>query len=589
MYDKNRRKGALAIDIGSCGIKVIEVQRIENNKLSVVQCINQEYSYTTQKSSLTERVFDTLSFIFQEYNFQTRECYLCVSLDEVYVRFVRLPPVKLDNDHILKIIKYEALQYIPYDINNVILDYQLIEKEQNRLDVMFVVARNDFIQKLVDILKNFNCKVDCIDVSSCAIYNVLKANAIGKEECIMYISLGGNETSCVFVSGKSFFSRTVNLSGNDLTKAISVRAGVSFRKAESLKKRYCSLSDGTGDKEIDAVIRKEIKDFVDKVVVEARRSINQYRAERGGDKCQRIYLGGGSSVLPYLVDSLSNKLRVPVDYLNAFQCFNIDKRIDRNQLAQTAHLMSEVLGVVLRGFYDCAVEIHLRSKKLIAERRMRSKIGYFIMLYIVLLIYPIVSYLSADFAIEYYSHKIRNNEQKINKKNVIYNKIFSSERQRGAIEKNLQNITSLIKHRTDWIKIFKIIEKNRPLGVLFSSIVPIKDSGSIAVPAKVNKGISGVDMNFAEQIKWQRENKKQEKHTIDRFLIKGYAIYNVPISDVKQSLPEQFLQRLKAYDLEFIMFEEKLSYVKNEVILDEAQNITYFELSITLFKGVINK
>ena len=235
---KNRR--VLSIDIGSSSVKLIEIEN-KDDKLVVEKYISQQYSVSNRKLSLEEKVFNALSIVFASYSFKARECVISIPMDEAYIRFVKLPPINLNNDKIRKIVEYEALQYIPYDVNNVVLDYQLIGNPSVRLDVMFVVTRDDFVQNLVETFSGFGYKLDYIDISTCASYNIAKANFVGKTDCAIYISIGARETSCVFISSDSFFVRKSNWGGDDLTKVIALKCHISFAKAEVLKRNFVAL------------------------------------------------------------------------------------------------------------------------------------------------------------------------------------------------------------------------------------------------------------------------------------------------------------------------------------------------------------
>ena len=208
---------------------------------------------------------------------------------------------------------------------------------------------------------------------------------------------------------------------------------------------------------------------------------------------------------------------------------------------------------------------------------------YFLMLYFVILIYPIVGYFDGESTINYYTSQIEKSKNSIKKDKRYYTKIESNNKQLVKINKDLEELSSLRKKRTDWLSLLKHIEENIPFGILLTTI---KIAGKEDVLSKNNESL--VDSVFKDNIKWQQDNKKPLKaNEVDKILIKGYSIYDVSIDSVEESLPERFLKKLKEFDLEFIMLAPSFSGVKNEIILDEAQNITSFQMIITLFNPLL--
>ena len=288
--------------------------------------------------------------------------------------------------------------------------------------------------------------------------------------------------------------------------------------------------------------------------------------------------------MPNIIEKIEEKIRIPVEYLNAFQCFDLDDSINRDDLAKEAHFLSEVLGNALRYFYNCPITISLRSKKLLLAKKINSKMGYFVMLYFVILVYPLIGYFDAQSAVTYQRGKIKENEKIIKRDKSIFHTIKNNNNAVNTIENNLDDLGMLMKQRTSWLSLIKVIEENTPQGIWLTSLkVADKQSVSAILENKENYN----DKLFLKNIEWQRKNKLPLRpNQIDKISIIGYSIYDVSIEDVEQSLPERFLQKLKEYNLQFIMQDRASSKVKNEVILDEAQNITSFELIITVFNAL---
>ena len=185
---------------------------------------------------------------------------------------------------------------------------------------------------------------------------------VGEENCEMILNIGGRCSTLIFIDQGSYFERTLAIAGNTITQQISKEFGVSLKEAEDLKRRHGFVALGGAyedpDSEVAAIISKIIRNVMTRLHGEINRSINLYRAQQKGRKPEKLYLAGGSSVMTYTPRFFSEKLKIPVEYLNPFQITAIADDVDKDALSEVAHVFSEVILYCINGGISIALRHH---------------------------------------------------------------------------------------------------------------------------------------------------------------------------------------------------------------------------------------
>jgi len=281
------------------------------------------------------------------------------------------------------VVEFEAKQNVPSPINEVVWDYQLISEAgtDSEIEVMFVVAKNDFIEDITTVLESFSLQTNVVDIAPISCYNSARANEIGGQDCVMLLNIGSRCSSLVFIDSGRFFVRTIPIAGQSITQQISKEFGIPFKDAEELKRKHGFVALGGAyeepDSEVAATISKIVRNVMTRLHGEINRSINVYRSQQKGNKPSKIYLAGGSSVMAFTPRFFQEKLKIPCEYFNAFQVVSLSDSIDREKLAEVAHMFSEVIGLGLRNLTVCPIEISLIPQKVKNQHEIKKKSPYF--------------------------------------------------------------------------------------------------------------------------------------------------------------------------------------------------------------------
>ncbi len=372
----------LAIDIGACSLKVASFSYPASGGLVLEKFAYKEFAGDLQDEEYKIALSEALHEIVDENSFIDKTVYFSFSGQLAFIRFVKLPPLGEEEGRVRQVVEYEAKQNVPFPMDEVIWDYQLIGniEDNTEIETMFVVVKNDVIDELTQIIEDNNKNPLLIDVAPTVAYNAARANGIGEDDCSMILNIGGKCSSLIFIDSGKFFVRPIPIAGFAVTQQISKEFGIPFDDAEELKKKHGFVALGGAyeepDSEVAATVSKIVRNVMTRLHGEINRSINVYRSQRKGAKPTKLYLAGGSSVMAFTPRFFSEKLKIPVEYFNPFQIVSLASHIDKEALAEVAHMFSEVIGLGLRHATECPIEISLMPVALKQQQELKKKTPY---------------------------------------------------------------------------------------------------------------------------------------------------------------------------------------------------------------------
>ena len=380
----------LAVDIGGDSLKMAEFSFPAGGGMTLEKFAIAEYDSDQKDADFADVFSSVYTRLLAENNFVSRGLRIAISGQLAFTRLSKLPPLGEDKGRIEQIVEYEAKQTVPYPMDEVIWDYQLVkhtiksdvvpEPEPNpeggepavpkepeagidEMEALFVAVKSDLVTELAEVIQESGKDILSIEIAPTAFFNAARANQIGVTQCDMILNIGGRCSSLVFADQGRVFARTIPIAGHSVTQQISKEFNISFSDAEELKRRHGFVALGGAyeepDSEVAATISKIARNVMTRLHGEINRSINVWRSQYGGNKPAHLYLGGGSSLMAYTPRFFNEKLRIPVDYLNAFQVVGIGQEINKDQLLEVAPMFSELIGLALKHIVSCPVDISL--------------------------------------------------------------------------------------------------------------------------------------------------------------------------------------------------------------------------------------
>jgi len=305
-----------------------------------------------------------------------------VSSQSVFTRFVKLPSV--GEEQVDQIVTFEAQQNVPYPINEVVWDYQLVDSgDPSQVEVVIVAVKADLLDDINDAVETAGLKTTIVDVAPMAVYNAFRYNYSELGGCSLIIDIGSRSTNLIFIEPHKVFSRSIPNGGSAITQAIAKDFGEPFGLAEERKKRdgFVSLGGAYAEPEDPDVARvsKMIRNTMTRLHAEIARSISFYRAQQGGTQPERIFLCGGSTTLPYMREFFTEKLQLPVEFFNPLRNVAVTSGISAEEISRSAHRLGELVGLALRGTSECPMEMNLRPKKVVRRHELAKRRPYIIL------------------------------------------------------------------------------------------------------------------------------------------------------------------------------------------------------------------
>ncbi len=384
----------LCIDIGGDSIKAAEFSYVPGQSLNLERFAYTEYEFSSDEPP-EDVILKTLTDVIRTNGFTARDVYVSLSGKNAFVRFVKVPAMTTDKDKIQEIISYEAKQAIPFSSDEVVWDSQLLpptaDSDGSEIDAMIVIVKKQEVSRISELVEKLGKRIALIEVAGTSCYNSARANNVGATDCQMILDIGGRCSTLVFIDGSRFFVRTIPIAGDTITQQIAKEFNISYADAEEMKRKHGYVSLGgayeEADSEVASAVSKIVRNVMTRLHGEINRSINVYRATQKGRKPEKLFLAGGTSILPYTPRFFSEKLRIPVEYLNPFQVVGIGPAVDQQVLSEVAHLYAETIGLALRRIGTSPVEISLIPDYVRKQNEFRSKRPFFFASAVVVLLF----------------------------------------------------------------------------------------------------------------------------------------------------------------------------------------------------------
>ena len=328
------------------------------------------------------QVTATIREILHQLGIKSASVNYAVAGQSVFARFVKLPAV--EEEKIERIIAFEAQQNVPFPIDEVVWDYQLVGGgADEQLQVVLVAIKSDLLEGINAAVEAAGLRPTVIGVANMALYNAFRYNYSDVTDSSLVVDIGARTTNLLFIEPGKIFSRSVPIGGSSITTALAREFNEPFAAAETRKREsgFVSLGGAYADPaDVDiARMSKIIRSTMTRLHAEIMRSISHYRSQQQGKAPARIYLCGGSSGMPYMREFFQEKLQVPIEFFNPVRNVAVANEADARQIARSAHLLGELVGLGLRAVASCPMELNLRPASVIraheVERRRPFLIG----------------------------------------------------------------------------------------------------------------------------------------------------------------------------------------------------------------------
>lgn len=344
----------MGLDIGSSAVKAIEIKPA--GKAFKVTAFGVE---PIPPDSIVDgaiidsgAVADAVRRLFENKQFKAREVVASLSGNSVIVKKITLP--SMTEQELGESIYWEAEQYIPFDIQDVNLDYEILSPGagpggQGTMDVLLVAAKKDKIADYTSVITQAGRTPVVVDVDAFALQNAYEVN-YGFEPGVVValLNAGASATNINILSGgQSVFTRDISLGGNAFTEAVQRELGLPFDLAEQLKKGF-DVEGATFEE-----ARPVLKAMTDNILLEIEKTFDFFKATASSDRIDRIVLSGGASRAEGFAEALAARFGVEITSFDPFRQVTVDPaRLGGQAVEDLAPVAAVAVGLALRKVGD---------------------------------------------------------------------------------------------------------------------------------------------------------------------------------------------------------------------------------------------
>jgi type IV pilus assembly protein PilM len=336
----------VGVDIGSHAVKVCQLKRTERGYavVNLGSSIIPEGAVDDGTLNDPEAVGAVISELFDNLKIKGKKVGFSISGYSVIVKKVNL--TVMEEDKLEEHIMAEAEQYIPFDIEDVYLDFQDLKTntaDSDRTDVMLVAAKKEIVEGYIEMLEGLGLQPVIVDVDGFALENTYEYNH-PKNENVALVDIGASKMNINILSaGISVVARDIVVGSRQLTDQIQNAFDLDYEEAEALKLGHTPA----GEKQ--AQIEEIFTSTCTQWVLEIKKAIDLYHSNHPEEPLIKLVLSGGGSKVTGLADFLTSETSLPVEIFNPFESMVINnKKIDSEYLKNIGPEMAIATGIAIR-------------------------------------------------------------------------------------------------------------------------------------------------------------------------------------------------------------------------------------------------
>ena len=347
-----KKKDVIGIDIGSSSVKMVYLKEAKGG----YQLAGLGMAMLPAEAIVDNAIMDSSSIVsvvrglVESQKIKTKNVATSISGHSVIIRKIQLPI--MTEEEMEASIQWEAEQYIPFEISEVNLDFQILgpdPQDASLMNVILVAAKKDFVSDYVALFKECGLNPLVMDIDCFAVENVFEVNhGTSPDEIVALIDMGASSMNVnVLRGGMSVFTRDIQVGGSAYNEEIQKRLGLNNEDAEIAK-----LGGVVADVTPEAVT-EVIEDTTESLTQEVQRSIDFFSATSSDEKVQKVYITGGVSKVAAVQRSLENRLGVEVELLDPWRQIAVnEKDFDPEYLQAMGPVYTVAAGLAMRRMGD---------------------------------------------------------------------------------------------------------------------------------------------------------------------------------------------------------------------------------------------
>jgi type IV pilus assembly protein PilM len=320
-----KSKAVVGLDIGSSAVKAVELKPAGKGFRVVALASEPVPPDSIVDGAIIDgaAVADAIRRLFENKAFKTKEVAASLSGNAVIVKKISLPVMTAAE--LSESIYWEAEQYIPFDIQDVNIDYQILDPgtgpdSKGTMDVLLVAAKKEKIADYTGVIAQAGRVPVVVDVDAFALQNAYEINyGLDAQAVTVLLNAGASAININILSGdQSVFTRDISVGGNAYTEAVQKELNLPFESAEQLKKG--EPVDGHTFEEARPILQS----MTESVLLEIQKTFDFFKASATSDRIDRVLLSGGASRVDGFQKALEDRFGTVIEAFNPFQKVTFD-------------------------------------------------------------------------------------------------------------------------------------------------------------------------------------------------------------------------------------------------------------------------
>lgn len=336
----------IGLDIGSHSIKACELKKTDRGfaVLKLGSMILPEGAVDDGTLHDSEAVGKAITTLLTNLKIKRKKIAISISGYSVIVKKIRL--AAMEKQQLEQYILAEAEQYIPFDIEDVYLDFQDLQTNtegSNQTDIMLVAAKKEIVDEYLTMLGNIGLQPVVVDVDGFALENSYETSRSAHSN-VALIDIGASKMNInIIANGMSVIAKDVPMGSRQLTEQIANTFDIPTEEAESLKLGQIPVAEK--QEQIADIVTSNCAQWV----LEIKKAIDLYHSNKNNPPLDTLIISGGGSKVTGLADFIARETEVPVEIFNPFAGMAADsKQIDPDYLKYIGPEMAIATGLAIR-------------------------------------------------------------------------------------------------------------------------------------------------------------------------------------------------------------------------------------------------
>lgn len=346
----SKSKPLVGLDIGSSSIKAVELTKLKKGyQLSGFACESLPADAVVDGAIMdAPAVASGIKKAFTAGKFKLKSIATGVSGHSVIVKRVVVPaatPSEVETS-----IQFDAEQYIPFDITEVNLDYQIVgpghsASDEAGMEVVLVAAKKDKIQNHTNVISLAGQNPEVVDIDAFALQNVFETNyRVSSRSTIALLNIGASLMNInITKGGMPLFIRDVSVGGNQYTDILQKELQLNFQEAEDLK------LGKTGSSEVE-MVQPLLESITDMLITEVQKTFDFFRETYPSETISQVLICGGTAQMVGLAERIQSTFSYPTEVLDPFKSISMGPKVDAAEVTSLGPALAVAVGLALRGF-----------------------------------------------------------------------------------------------------------------------------------------------------------------------------------------------------------------------------------------------